>query len=495
MKLFKLDRISFKLICGVSIVVIMTLAQGFFNLQSMDQLAEMTNKMYRHPFAVSNAVLRIDTDIMAMHRSMKDVALAKNIEQIKAASEIVDSYEKEALEEFEIINERFLGDKSMVEEALQSFKDWEPIRAEVIALMGEGKLEEAAAITKGKGARHVALLTQNMEGLIEFASHKGEAFYQNSQSTDEKTHNLTIILMISITVAGILVAFWLQSSVKKNLKVVVSKICRRAEEVTGAAAQLSSSTQTQSASVEEISASLEELIASIQDVAQNANRVSSTAHNSAEQAVSGGQAVQKSIEAMNRISDSSKKIGEIIGVITKIADKTDLLALNAAIEASRAGEHGQGFDVVADEVRKLAESSAKAAQQITQLIEESSERVEEGMELSNQAGNVLTSIIEHVNNTADMVEQISAATEEQAATSNAIKDGMNQISNTVTQNSAASEEMASSAQSMLQEILVLNNEQQHSAPQASVSQPVEKKIEAIPTVSIPQKSQEQYLDW
>ena len=98
----------------------------------------------------------------------------------------------------------------------------------------------------------------------------------------------------------------------------------------------------------------------------------------------GGQAVQKSIEAMELIRTSSTQIAEIIQVISEIASQTNLLALNAAIEAARAGEHGMGFAVVADEVRKLAERSNQAAGEITTLIKESTQRVEEGAQLSER---------------------------------------------------------------------------------------------------------------
>ncbi len=173
---------------------------------------------------------------------------------------------------------------------------------------------------------------------------------------------------------------------------------------------------------------MEELISSIQDVSTNANDVSSVAYDSAEQATSGGEAVQTAVTSMLEIKKSSDEISSITSIISDIAEQTNLLALNAAIEAARAGEHGKGFAVVADEVRKLAERSAKAALQITKLIKESSVRVDDGTKLSNNAGEMLNVIIEHVRKTADMIGQISATTEEQAATSNTIREGMDQIS-------------------------------------------------------------------
>ncbi|MGY8770372.1 MAG: methyl-accepting chemotaxis protein [Pirellulales bacterium] len=153
--------------------------------------------------------------------------------------------------------------------------------------------------------------------------------------------------------------------------------------------QLATGAQTQSASVEEMSASIEELTQSIESVKDNASDANQVATETSQMAEEGGQAVQKSVEAMDLIKTSSEQISEIIQVISEIASQTNLLALNAAIEAARAGEHGLGFAVVADEVRKLAERSSEAAKEISSLIKESTQRVEDGATLSEQTGAAL----------------------------------------------------------------------------------------------------------
>jgi methyl-accepting chemotaxis protein len=214
------------------------------------------------------------------------------------------------------------------------------------------------------------------------------------------------------------------------------------------AQSLANGAQNQSASVEEMTAAIESLTHSFNTVtqsAQDANRLALETNTLAER---GGSAVQKSIQAMTLIRDSSRQIGEIIRVISEIASQTNLLALNAAIEAARAGEHGMGFAVVADEVRKLAERSNQAAREISSLIKESTQRVEEGSHLSDETADALKEIIHGVESTAAKISEIAAAAIEQAANAQEVSKAIQNVSQVTEQAAAGSEEMASSSQQL-----------------------------------------------
>ena len=249
---------------------------------------------------------------------------------------------------------------------------------------------------------------------------------------------------------------------RDNVNAVVQNIRDAIEQITDSATQfaegsrviaessqtLASGVQTQSSSVEQMTASIEELARSIAAVKENAAQATQVASQANRLAEQGGQAVQKSVESMGQIRTSSTQIAEIIQVISEIASQTNLLALNAAIEAARAGEHGMGFAVVADEVRKLAERSNQAAREISSLIKESTKRVEEGAQLSDQTGAALTQIITAAEATAAKIAEIATATVEQATNAEEVSRAIQGIAQVTEQSAAGSEQMASSSEEL-----------------------------------------------
>jgi methyl-accepting chemotaxis protein len=162
----------------------------------------------------------------------------------------------------------------------------------------------------------------------------------------------------------------------------------------------------------------------------------------------GGEAVAQVVDTMRGISESSRKIGDIINVIDGIAFQTNILALNAAVEAARAGEQGRGFAVVAGEVRSLAQRSAEAAKEIKSLINTSVERVEQGTTLVDQAGRTMDEVVSSIKRVSDIVAEISAASTEQSAGIQQVGDAVGQMDQVTQQNAALVEESAAAAESL-----------------------------------------------
>lgn len=245
------------------------------------------------------------------------------------------------------------------------------------------------------------------------------------------------------------------SAMAARLRGVVGEVRSGVESVSSASSQiatgnqdLSARTEQTAANLQETAASMEELTATVTQSADTARQANQLAANAAQAATRGGEVVGQVVASMQHITDSSRKISDIIGVIDSIAFQTNILALNAAVEAARAGEQGRGFAVVASEVRSLAQRSAEAAKEIKTLISTSVENVESGSQQVAQAGQSMTEIVTSVQRVSDLIGEITASSTEQ-------RDGISQVNQAVTnldqmtqQNAALVEESTAAATAM-----------------------------------------------
>ena len=241
----------------------------------------------------------------------------------------------------------------------------------------------------------------------------------------------------------------------ERIGTTVAEIKAAAVEVTGASAEISGSTtdlsqrtEEQAASLEETSASMEEISATVKKNAEYAQAANRSAADTREVAERGGEVVADAVKAMAKIEESSRKIGDIIGVIDEIARQTNLLALNAAVEAARAGEAGRGFAVVASEVRSLAQRASQAAKDIKDLITNSNGQVKEGVDLVNKAGASLNEIVDSIKKVAGIVADIANASGEQASGIEQVNKALTQMDEATQQNSALVEENAATAKTL-----------------------------------------------
>jgi methyl-accepting chemotaxis protein len=168
-------------------------------------------------------------------------------------------------------------------------------------------------------------------------------------------------------------------------------------------------------------------------------------------AARGGEVVAQVVDTMKGINDSSKKIADIITVIDGIAFQTNILALNAAVEAARAGEQGRGFAVVAGEVRSLAQRSAEAAREIKGLIQASTERVDQGTALADQAGSTMGEVVQAINQVNQLIRDISQASLDQSGGVSQMGDAVARMDQGTQQNAALVEETSAAAESLRQQ--------------------------------------------
>ena len=218
---------------------------------------------------------------------------------------------------------------------------------------------------------------------------------------------------------------------------------------------LSQRTEAQASSLQQAAATMAQLGGSARQNTDSARQADQLAQQASQVAVQGGEVVGRFVDTMKGISESSQRIAEIIAVIDGIAFQTNILALNAAVEAARAGEQGRGFAVVAGEIRSLAQRSAEAAREIKVLIGASVERVQQGTQLVDHAGQTMQEVVAGIRRVSDLVGEITAASVEQSSGVQQVGDAVGQMDQATQQHAALVEQSAAAAESLKQQAAAL----------------------------------------
>ena len=260
-------------------------------------------------------------------------------------------------------------------------------------------------------------------------------------------------------VAGVLLAlglgFFITRRINKGLGYVVNNLNAGAHQVSAAATQVASSSQSlaegaseQASTLEQTSSSLEEISSQTRQNANNAEEADKAVKETSNVVENGVESTNRLNTAITEIKESSNETSKIIKTIDDIAFQTNLLALNAAVEAARAGEAGKGFAVVAEEVRNLAQRSAEAAQNTSELIEKSQVSADNGVQVAEEVEEQLNSIKERSERVKHLISEITAASKEQAQGLDQVNTAASEMDKVVQQNASNSEESASAAEEL-----------------------------------------------
>ncbi len=446
----KRQNLRVRLVTGFRLMILLMILLGAVGIGNMIRLSTFTESLYRHPYTVSTAVLRVEKRVAHMRIAMQAVALARDTSALDRIVEDLDENDRLVRADFKIINDRFLGDKAQVETALKVFSAWKPVRDEIIALKRNGKDDIVRQrVTRGEGAQQAAATLTRMAAFTKFASNKADTFMNKAL----ETRNWTTIVTLLIMAACVFLGWFLARSIGKPLEETVSMLSSTATEIAATVNQHERIAAQQATSVNETNTTMAELGASARQSAEQASAAAEGAEGALGLSGRGLDQVHATLRSMEGaktrvediaqqillLSEQTGQIRQITDMVSDFANETKMLAMNAAVEAVRAGEHGKGFSVLAVETRKLADESKRSAGRINALVmeiqkatnstvmatEEGTKTVDEGMRITRETAAAFQGVTDAIQAVSEGAQQISLNVRQQSVAVKQVEQAMN----------------------------------------------------------------------
>jgi methyl-accepting chemotaxis protein len=477
--------LKMKLGLGFGVLLLIIAVMGITSYTSVNKLSDLSDEVQKQMHKAQMAG-DVDSGIELQTSAGRGFVLSGNEEILKRREEGIAQVDK-SLAELVKLQQTAEG-KAVFAKVDTGARELRNLQGQAIELRRRGKIKES---TDALFAEHAVQLRTGVEKDIDDLQAQIDGLQAAALKTHEEVEASTIRLLIILAIVGVIVGLGVAvlivrsitgaiegmvtmiqqiaannlgiddmhvashdeigkaatalNGMKNNLREMIRSIAGTAEQVASASEELSSTSQEITANSEEtstqaqvVSSSSEQVNRNLQTVATGSEEMSASikeiaknAHESAKVATSAVRVADETNQIVAKLGDSSTEIGQVIKVITSIAQQTNLLALNATIEAARAGEAGKGFAVVANEVKELAKQTAKATEDISRKIEAIQGDTKSAVAAIGQIGEVIKQVNDISNTIATAVEEQNATTNEMARNVSEAARGSSEITKNI----------------------------------------------------------------
>ncbi|MGE5658834.1 MAG: CHASE3 domain-containing protein [Actinomycetota bacterium] len=457
---FKLGRV---VTLGFGSVFVVMVAIGIVSKFTTNKLVE-SNAWVSHTYKVKGTLENITKLLVDAETGQRGFILTQRSDYLEPYNTSVANFEAT----FEEVNKLIQDNPEQVKrlnQVKQLARGKMAELAETIALAQQGKRQEVRAlILSNKGKQ----IMDELRGQLAQMNQTEEQLLLDRQKSAQQTALIADMVSLGGTILAIffgsLVLFFIARKIVQPIAQVAREIAASSNEIAATVEQQERTATQQATSVNETTTTMDELNASAQQSAQQAETASVSAKQVLDLAEQGNQAVSLTLEGMAglsdrvsavadrilRLSEQTSQIGSISGLVSDLANQTNMLALNAAVEAVRAGEQGKGFAVVAAEIRKLADKSKTSADKINGLVneiqsainsavvmtDESTKTAGQGAVLTEQTVEVFTNVTDAINSMAFNIQQISLNAKQQAAAVQQVVQAMNSLNMAARENAS-----------------------------------------------------------
>ncbi len=499
MQWFHNRKIGTKLLSGFILVALIAGVIGVIGIIKMRTMEQSTQTIYEHSTVPIGELLDIVVAFQRIRVNLRDLVLDKTTADKRTHSARINDLNKEFVEKMESFGKTIHAQE--IRKEFDHLKEltlrYDPLRDKIIALAVADRKDNALSLMReGEAAALAKDIGVSINKLADMKTSQAKARYEASMAAARTALFIIVLCALlgmalaiglgifitraivrplgeAVEVAGRVASGDLTATIEvktsdetghlmtalkemnESLVRIVGEVRSGSDYIATATKQIASGnsdlsqrTEEQASALEETASSMEELTSTVKQNAENAQQANQLAISANDVAAKGGEVIKRVVTTMESITDSSKKIADIIGVIDGIAFQTNILALNAAVEAARAGEQGRGFAVVAGEVRNLAQRSAAAAKEIKGLIGDSVEKVEGGSRLVGEAGQTIQEVVASVKRVTDIMAEITAASVEQSSGIEQVNTAITQMDEVTQQNASLVEEAAAAAESL-----------------------------------------------